>query len=169
MSAQGDLIEGMTEEAGDYSFRLAGPEDAPVVARQRAAMFEDMGEVDANGAAAIENHAADHIQSLIEAREYLGFLAERDGEVVAGAGLWLRPLLPRPGTLQGAIEGYVLNVYTERGHRRRGLARRLMLNIVEWCRGRGVARVVLHASPEGRPLYEDLGFNLSNEYRLKLD
>lgn len=104
----------------------------------------------------------------MEAREYFGFLAEFEGEVIAGGGAWLRPLLPRPGTLYASIEAYVLNVYVEAEHRRGGVARTLMKTIIDWSREQKVARVVLHASREGRPLYEELGFELSNEYRLKL-
>ena len=131
-------------------------------------MFRDMREVDDQGAAIIANASTDRLASLIEAREYFGFLAEFEGQVVGGGGVWLRPLLPRPGTLQGSSEAYVLNVYTEREHRRTGVARAIMESIVDWSRGQGVARITLHASKEGGPLYESLGFEVSNEMRLKL-
>jgi len=148
--------------------RLATVEDAETLARHRAAMFRDMGDVDEFGASVIENASVDHIKALVEAREYFGFLLEEKGDVLAGGGVWVRPVLPRPGMLNGALEGYILNVFTEPGHRRRGLARELMREILEWCRERQLARVVLHASKDGRSLYEELGFELSNEYRLKL-
>jgi GNAT superfamily N-acetyltransferase len=131
-------------------------------------MFNDMKEVDDSGAAIIAGASEEHLAALIEAREYFGFLAEQDGEVVGGGGVWLRPLLPRPGTPQGSIEAYVLNVYTEPGHRRRGVARVILETIMDWCRERRVARISLHASEEGRPLYESLGFENSNEMRIKL-
>jgi len=71
--------------------------------------------------------------------------------------------------LHGSHEAYVLNVYTEPTHRRGGVARAIMNAILEWCREQRVARVTLHASREGRPLYEDLGFEPSNEMRFVLD
>ena len=40
--------------------------------------------------------------------------------------------------------------------------------IIDWSREQRVARVVLHASKDGRPLYESLGFEPSNEMRIKL-
>jgi GNAT superfamily N-acetyltransferase len=61
----------------------------------------------------------------------------------------------------------VLNVYCEPPHRRRGLARALMDAILDWCRERSISRVSLHASDEGRPLYEGLGFTATNEMRLE--
>jgi GNAT superfamily N-acetyltransferase len=131
-------------------------------------MFLDMGEADDRAASIIENASLDHLAALIEAREYFGFLAEHEGEVVGGGGVWLRPLLPRPGALQGALEAYVLNVYTEPAHRRNGVARAIMEAILDWSREQRVARVVLHASKDGRTLYESLGFESSNEMRFSL-
>lgn len=154
---------------GLYTLRLASADEAAILAHHRAAMFRDMKEVDDQGAAIIENASEDHLAALIEAREYFGFLAEHEGTVVGGGGVWLRPLLPRPGTLQGSFEAYVLNVYTEPEHRRGGVARAIMSAIIEWSRERRVARITLHASREGRPLYEDLGFEPTNEMRIVLD
>ena len=79
-----------------YTLRRAGADNAPVIAHHRAAMFRDMREADEAAAAIIENASLDHIVAMIEAREYFGFLAEHEGEVVAGGGVWLRPVLPIP-------------------------------------------------------------------------
>jgi len=40
-----------------------------------------------------------------------------------------------------------------------------METAIAWARAHGIARLVLHASPEGRPLYEQLGFEATNEMR----
>lgn len=63
---------------------------------------------------------------------------------------------------------WVVNVYVEQGWRRRGLARRLMDVMVEWIRAEGYSNLFPHASAEGRPLYESMGFGATNEMRLKL-
>ena len=80
-------------------------------------------------------------------------------------------MLPRPNEVGTALtvgsEGIVLNVYTELAWRRRGVAELLMRELLAWSRVRGLARLVLHASTEGRPLYEKLGFVATNEMRLK--
>jgi len=153
---------------GAYTLRLAAADEALTLARHRASMFRDMKEVDDSGASIIENASVDHLAALIEAREYFGFLAEHEGEVIGGGGVWLRPVLPRPGALRGALEAYVLNVYTEPDHRRSGVARAIMQAILDWSREQRLARVVLHASTEGRPLYQSLGFENSNEMRIRL-
>jgi hypothetical protein len=43
-----------------------------------------------------------------------------------------------------------------------------MRHILEECRKRGVSTIVLHASPQGRPLYESLGFSQSDEMMIGL-
>jgi GNAT superfamily N-acetyltransferase len=64
--------------------------------------------------------------------------------------------------------GNIVNVYTEAAFRRRGLAGELMKVALEWCRENGVDLVVLHASEDGRRLYEAMGFAASNEMRIRL-
>jgi len=90
-------------------------------------------------------------------------------QVVGGAGVQLRELLPRPeGTGRRLVQGpqgLIVNVYTERAWRRRGVAAALMRELLRWCRARGIESLVLHASDEGRPLYEKLGFTDTNEMR----
>jgi GNAT superfamily N-acetyltransferase len=106
--------------------------------------------------------SSEHVSSV-------GSPVDCPGEIVAGAGIQVRKLLPRPLPGAAAIrlvpEAIVVNVYTEHEWRRRGIARRLMTHVIDWARGHGIARLVLHASPEGRPLYDRLGFEPTNEMR----
>jgi ribosomal protein S18 acetylase RimI-like enzyme len=54
--------------------------------------------------------------------------------------------------------GYVYNVATDPAYRRRGFSRACMRALLAWFEERGVSLVNLHASPDGAPLYTDLGF-----------
>lgn len=148
-----------------YRVRAATAADAAVVAHHRVAMFRDMGVLGAADGAALEVASRLYLARALADGEYRGWLVEADGVGVAGGGLVLRLLLPRPGYLDGGTEAYVLNVYTEPAHRRRGLARRLMDAILVWCDAEEVSRVSLHASDEGRALYAALGFAATNEMR----
>jgi ribosomal protein S18 acetylase RimI-like enzyme len=68
--------------------------------------------------------------------------------------------------LEYGPEAIILNVYVERDWRRRGVAEALMRAVLEALAARGISRVVLHASDDGRRLYERLGFVPTNEMRL---
>jgi len=99
---------------------------------------------------------------------YCGFLAVDDaGQVIGGGGIVISPWPSLLGQRQPR-RAMILNVYVEPSHRRRGVARKLMKTMIEWCRVNGFITVALHASEEGRKLYEQLGFKPTNEMKLEL-
>lgn len=155
-----------------FAVRRATADDADVLAHHRAAMFRDMGTLRSDLYDALRDAARPWFIESILAGEYVAFVAApaaRPGEIVGGAGVQLRRQLPRPTPDGAAIEtrpqALVLNVYTEPAWRRRGLAALLMEHVLAWAREHGVGGVVLHASAEGRPLYEQIGFVATNEMR----
>lgn len=149
--------------AGVYRIRRATVDDAAVIARHRAAMFCEMKHVDEVESVSIISASIPQLSEMLAEDDYLGWLVELEEKVIAGGGVMMRRLLPRPGSLQGGLEAYVMNIYTEPEHRRRGLARRIMETILEWCCERGFARVTLHPSDEGEQLYLSLGFERTKE------
>ncbi len=155
-----------------YRIRRATAADAGVLARHRAEMFRDMGELPASVYDTLIDAARAYLTQAITDGRYVGWVAELDAgsrEVVGGAGLQLRELLPRPDVARERLvrgpQGLIVNVYTERAWRRKGVADALMRELLQWCRGNGIESVVLHASDDGRPLYEKLGFRPTNEMR----
>jgi GNAT superfamily N-acetyltransferase len=158
-----------------FQVRLATPEDAAVIAWHRARMFQDMGELPDAVFESLRARAESVLSEALKRGEYLGWLvspASAPATIVAGAGVQLRQVLPhpRPGP-DGEIavaEGrhaIVLNVFTEPAWRRQGVAELLMRRILEWAAGERLDRLVLHASAEGRGLYQRLGFVATNEMR----
>jgi GNAT superfamily N-acetyltransferase len=165
MTKSGFEGEGEGSMNPEYRIRRATVEDAPVIARHRAAMFRDMGDVSGDDVARLERASFVFLRQMMAEKRYLGWLAERQGEVVAGCGLIISQLLPRPGAIDGGAHALIVNVYCEPEHRRRGLARALMAALLDWSKRERIANVVLHASRDGRPLYESLGFVQTNEMR----
>ena len=155
----------------DYVIRRATVDDVPVVARHRVAMFRDMGQVPTEAMAAqLLELSLPALGAALRDGSYVGWLAvDATGEIVAGAGVHIKPQLPRPApdhvTIASGPVPLVLNVYTEPAWRRRGLARALMTTLMQWAKEEGCDRVVLHASPDGHALYKALGFVPTNEMR----
>ncbi len=152
------------------TIRQATPDDAEIIYQQRLAMFEDVwGALDPQGVAMMEATFIPWVRRGLADGSYRGWLAcNGEGRVIAGGGLIIHEWMtnPRNSNLRRA---YIANVYTAPDYRRRKIARRIMETIVAWCRAEGFKMVSLHASPFGRPLYESLGFEPSNEMRLHLD
>jgi GNAT superfamily N-acetyltransferase len=159
-----------------FRVRSATPSDAPVIAWHRARMFQDMGQLPPALFEALKGRAQAYLFEALARGEYVGWLAspEREPEtIVAGAGVQLRRVLPHPLQLgDGGIavgegrHGIVLNLFTEPAWRRRGLGELLMRKILAWAQEERLERLVLHASDDGRRLYERLGFVATNEMRL---
>jgi GNAT superfamily N-acetyltransferase len=157
----------MTDE---IVIRPATVADAPFVVHQRRAMFADMGVGDPAGLDAMDATFAPYVTRALDDGTYRAWLAQTsDGRVVAGGGLIVHEWPARPGNPSDPRRAYILNVYTEPGYRGRGFARRIVQAIVDWCRAEGLGSVSLHASVFGKPLYESMGFEPTNEMRLKLE
>lgn len=148
--------------------RRASAADLKHILHHRLAMFEEMGFRDAAVLERVETASREYFNEALRAGTYLGWMAEDlDGQVVGGAGIVVAAWPGFPGE-EHAQRAWILNMYTEPRARRCGVARKLMQAIVEWCRNQGYGSVSLHASEAGRPLYESMGFQPTNEMRLKL-
>ena len=153
---------------GHVQIREVSLEDLRIVLRHRRGMFFEMGHRDEAQLDAMETASAPFFEQGLRDGTYVGFFAvDEEARVLAGGGVVLlayqpSPLDPRPR------RPFVVNMYTEPEHRRRGLAGRLMEAMIAWCRREGYASLFLHASAEGRPLCEELGFEPTNEMHLRL-
>jgi GNAT superfamily N-acetyltransferase len=70
-------------------------------------------------------------------------------------------------TIAEGRQGLIVNVFTEPEWRRRGIGKLLLAHIIDWSRHQHLEDLVLHASEDGHPLYQQLGFVLTNEMRLR--
>lgn len=131
-------------------------------------MFEEMGNTDVAVLDQMEASTRSYLKEAIARNTYRGWLAEvPSGRIVAGGGVVIAPWPGFPGE-DRARRAWILNIYTDLDYRRRGIAKQITETIIDWCRSEGFATVSLHASQQGRPLYESLGFQPTNEMRLKL-
>ena len=162
----------MAHQTEQFTIRPATAADVDILARHRCEMFKDMGQLQDRFYQELAEVSARYFAQAIPAGEYVAWLVAprtRPDLIVAGGGMQLRPTLPRParagtgGLQQPGPEGLIMNVYTEKEWRRKGLAELVIRTILQWSRDNEVASVVLHASSMGRPLYERLGFLPTSE------
>ncbi len=134
-------------------------------------MFQDMGDVSRDAFEILRAKARSRLKEWLDSGDYVGWLAtpaDQPEMVVGGAGVQLQPILPRPvnaSTVGEGLQGTVVNVFTEPQWRRRGIADLLIREIITWSKDEHLDRLLLHASDEGRSLYERLGFIAGNEMR----
>jgi len=156
-----------SEPLPSLHIREATPADIPEILRQRRAMYEDMDYKDAAALSAMVSISTSYLEKAMAEGSFRSWLASVENRTVAGGAIIISPWPAHPYDLE-CRRATILNVYTDREYRRRGVARQIMQTMIDWCRAEGFAQVALHASPDGRPLYESLGFAVSNEMKLTL-
>ena len=158
-------------QVNPYTIRRCTRDDAATIARHRVEMFKDMGDVPTvELASELLEKSTRALAVLLADDSYVGWFAvDSHANVIAGAGVHIKPQLPRIShdhlRVEDSAVPLAVNVYTEPQWRGQGIARALMRVLMEWATAQGTDRVVLHASDAGRPLYESLGFHSTNEMR----
>jgi Acetyltransferase (GNAT) family. len=166
-----DGYPGQQIASDTFQIRRATAQDAHIISWHRARMFQDMGDVSGDAFEILRAKARTRLEQWIDTGNYIGWLAtpaDKPETIVAGAGVQLQPILPRPldqSTIGEGRQGTIVNVFTEPQWRQRGIAGLLIQEIIIWSKNEQMDRLVLHASDDGRSIYERLGFVESNEMR----
>lgn len=140
------------------TIRRATLDDLEVLVGLRLALFREMGELREEGeaadlAAAIRRYLATDLPT----GQFHAWVARADDETIGCGGLVFLQKPPSLGNHSGR-EAYIMNMYTAPTWRGRGVASRLLATILAFVRESGVARARLHATEQGRPIYERAGF-----------
>ena len=113
-----------------------------------------------------EEASRQYFSQALRDGSYYGLLLKVGGRIAAGGGVVISAWPGSPLNFE-ARRAWILNVYVEPEFRRQGLALAIMQCLIEWCRGNGFQSVALHSREYGRSRYEKLGFQPTNEMRLR--
>jgi GNAT superfamily N-acetyltransferase len=153
------------------TIRRATLADLDTLVAMRFGLFRDLGrELDAAGMAALDAAMRAYFNEELPPERFIGWLAcDDDGTPVGCGGFVFVRRPPQPEDMSGR-EGYIMNMYTEPAWRGRGVALLMVRAILDFARATGVQQVHLHASAQGRPVYERAGFvALATEMGITLD
>lgn len=146
-----------------FRIRQATLADLPLLLNYRRAMAEEMDRADEVAVNRMIAALEPYLRAAIPEDRWHSWIAEPGGCGSIEIVQWV------PGRLDPTPRrAWIHSVYVEPSYRRRGMGRQLTQTIIAWCRERGFGWIHLHASDQGRPLYESLGFVPSSEMRLKL-
>jgi GNAT superfamily N-acetyltransferase len=132
------------------------PADASELVRLRAVMFGEMG-LDVSGSL-WRARCAEYFTVALSGPDLVGAVVDAPGGGLAATGVaeFVRRI---PGPVNpGGHWAYLSSICTDPQWRRRGLARLVLGELLAQAERRGVHRVDLHATPDGRALYEESGF-----------
>jgi len=115
---------------------------------------------------AVENKLRDELRSFFESeipkQTYISWLALDGSQLVAVGGM---KIIQKPGSFRvpDGKCGYIMNMYTHPGFRRRGIAMNLLHKLIDDGKRLGIHFFELHATKEGEPVYVKDGFQLHKE------
>jgi len=143
--------------------RRATAADANIITHHRRRMFIDAGRPDDQVLSVMSGNFEPWVAKMIDEQKYIAWLTVDGDRVVAGAGLLILDWPPHPLDPGSVHRGYLLNMYVDPEYRRRKLGRHLIDLALAEASSRGIHVVALHATDEGRHLYQSCGFRESNE------
>ncbi|HEY4438813.1 MAG TPA: GNAT family N-acetyltransferase [Candidatus Elarobacter sp.] len=149
------------------AFRWATADDAPLLAEHRANVWVEVGDWSRDDVGAQQPVWEAFIRRTVTEGTYVAAIAEEDGAVVASGAILVQIAIPRPGWDSEEC-GRVQSVYVVPGARKRGIARALMRELLDFARKRELIYLTLHPSDEARALYASLGFRPADEMGMRL-
>ncbi|MHC5741270.1 MAG: GNAT family N-acetyltransferase [Nostoc sp.] len=140
-----------------------------LIAKHFYQMWVDIGVDESNIILESQNITLQFIEEARRNLFYKAFIAEIDNTVVGSVSCQLFAGL-YPNVLKDEYRkfGYIWGVYVEESYRRQGIAKCLTNRAIEYLKAIGCTRVVLNASPSGKPVYSSLGFSEGNIMQLDL-
>lgn len=104
----------------------------------------------------------EYLSKSMQNDEFVAWLAIAENEIIATSGLVFFQITPGFTLIDGKI-AYILNIYTLPQWRGKGVGKQIFDCILQEAVNRGYKRVSLHASDDGRPVYEKFGFRLTGD------
>ena len=138
-----------------------GIEDVEFFLDLRLKLFYELQEIDKN----------DNIENLINStKEYylknidkslITYGIFEENKIVSIGSLCLFERIPYMENISGR-EGYILNIYTLQKKRKKGNGKQKTENLIEHSKEKGIKKLWLNASEEGKRIYLKLGFKEKN-------
>ena len=150
-----------------YTFRKAGPGDIGALLRLREDFMACFGPLDEKGREALGNYREFLLECMPDGT-FVQWLAETGGEIAATGSISFYRLPPTSRRPNGRA-AYIGNMFTYPPHRNQGLAAMILRHLADEARAAGCHAILLHASDQGRPLYQAFGFAATEsmmEYKL---
>lgn len=88
---------------------------------------------------------------------HAAFVAVLDGEEVGCGAICFSEELPSPDNPSGHC-AYLMNIYVRESFRCRGVGHAIVARLLEEAKTRACGKIYLETTPQGRPVYESLGF-----------
>ena len=151
------------------TYRRATIDDAPVLVDYRVRFLNELfNHPENNETTIVRKSLHEYFTKAIRSKDFIAWVAEYDGKIIATSGMvvWQKPA--KYGGVESGKLGYLLNFYTIPEARRKGIATRLLNELIKEAKSIGLKYLHLHASKDGIGIYRKAGFVEPEQPELEL-
>jgi GNAT superfamily N-acetyltransferase len=144
-------------------FRKATVSDIPTMVDYRIDFMEEfLGKQPEEKVMELKTYLRNYFKEAIVSGAYVCYLALDEGYVAGMGGIVFRE---QPGSFKnpsGRV-GYLMNMYTVPSYRKKGICSRILEQLIEEGKQRGLVAFELHATKDGEPVYQKRDFKFHTE------
>lgn len=143
----------------EIAYRRATLGDVPALVDYRVRFLNELHRHPENDETkAVRKSLLEYFTKAIPSGDFIAWVAEFDGGIIATSGMvvWQKPAIY--GGVESGRLGYILNIYTIPEARRKGIATRLLNELIKEAISLGLKYLHLHASKDGESIYRKAGF-----------
>lgn len=141
-------------------FRMASLRDLELLIELRKQLLVEEGQIVTS---TIDEELKRFFENQFATNQYVQWLVEVDNTIVATGAIQFIAFPPSYFNPKG-IRGYIANMYTHSAYRNKGIARKLVNQLLAEAQNRDVQHVFLISSEMGKPLYKKMGFQENDIY-----
>ncbi len=147
-------------QKSSIAYRRGELEDIEHLAKIRVDFLHEVIKIEQHDQKEIlEQELYDYFYEAMSNKRIIFWLAEQDNQIVATSSLviWDAPFGYR-GLGKKGRRGYILNMFTAKSYRRKGIAHKLLEKLIVEARKLELEYLHLNATQDGQNVYERLGF-----------
>jgi len=144
------------------TFRKLNENDRDLFITLRMDFFLDYYDLSETEKKQIEDNLKKYFTEHINKDDFIGMIAECNGNIASVVYLIITEKPANPNFIDGKT-GTIMNVFTYPEYRKKGIAKKLIKEIIKEAKEKGVGYVDLMATEAGYSLYKKLGFNDSKD------
>jgi GNAT superfamily N-acetyltransferase len=142
----------------DIIYRKPGKDEINLIIDIRLAfLYELQGNQPSEKESSLRRSLADYFRKSLQDNSFICWIAEVDSKPVGMGGMVIQEIPGHYDLINGNV-GYILNMYTLPGHRKKGICSNIMTRLIDDGRKLGLNKIYLHASKDGIELYRKKGF-----------
>jgi GNAT superfamily N-acetyltransferase len=141
-------------------FRKLNENDMGLFISLRLDFFMDYYNIEEPEKKQIENSLKNYFNEHINKNDFIGIIAEYNGIITSVAYLLITEKPAIPHFINGKT-GTLINVFTYPEYRKKGIAKKLINEIIKEAKEKGVGFIELMSTEAGYYFFKNLGFNNS--------